>query len=86
LQEVPDEDGARIERLFRLCVARPPESAERAELLSLLTTGRAKYASDPAATRALLGLPPEASPVPEDAAWTLVARVVLNLDEFLTRE
>ncbi len=86
LQEVPDEDGARIERLFRLCVARPPESDERAELLSLLITGRAKYESDPAATRALLGLPPEAASVPEDAAWTLVARVVLNLDEFLTRE
>jgi hypothetical protein len=48
-------------------------------LLSLLGSARAAFEGEPAAARKLGG-------TPELAAWTTVARVVLNTDEFITRD
>ena len=72
LRDGGPDDAARLDYAFRLCVARPPAPAERARLLALLAQVRTPTASDPAAS-------------PQEA-WTTVARVLLNLDETITRE
>jgi mono/diheme cytochrome c family protein len=72
LREGGPDDPARLDYAFRLCVARSPNANERTRLLALLTQLRTPTASDPAAT--------------DQEAWTTIARVLLNLDETITRE
>lgn len=78
----------RVELAFRLCLARRPEPEEAARLLSLLEAQSAAYALDDSAARALAAQTPGDvggfDPV-ELASWTIVASVILNLDETLTR-
>jgi hypothetical protein len=88
LAEAPSGPAERVERGFRLCVARPPTSRERDLLVALFEENLAKYRKEPAAARAMAGngarLPRGADPA-EVAAWTVVANVLLNLDEALTK-
>ncbi|MSU24703.1 MAG: DUF1549 domain-containing protein [Opitutus sp.] len=72
LAEGGNDDSARLDYAFRLCVARPPAPKERTRLLALLADLRTPRATDPAASEA--------------EAWTTIARVLLNLDETITRE
>ena len=82
LKEVPANDSARLEHAFRLCLARKPSATEAGRLgellkgeLAALTDAEAKAVKAPA------GVEPK-----QFAAWTTVARVLLNLDETITRE
>ena len=78
----------RIRHAFRIALARAPDGQEAGILARVHDDHRTLYASDPDATAGLLGgesLPPGVSP-PEAAAWIAVARTLLNLDEFITRE
>jgi hypothetical protein len=73
---------------FRLCVARRPAAAEVDLLLGLYQENLAKYQKDSAAAKAMVGLlPPPSAKVDqaELAAWTVVANVLLNLDETITK-
>jgi hypothetical protein len=82
-----DNDRARIELAARLCLARNPSSAEQARLTTFLHRQRAAFAAS--AEAAALAAPqhrPEKMSAAEAAAWTALARVMLNLDEFVTRE
>jgi mono/diheme cytochrome c family protein len=81
----PDED--RLAYGFRLCTARKPSEREVQVLKLLLDKQREAFAKEPAKGRDLVpsDLPKDAD-VPELAAWTAAARVLLNLDEFITRE
>jgi hypothetical protein len=85
-----DEGGADEERLafgFRLCMSRKPSEKELKVLMHLLNQQRETFAKEPAQVRALLAdKPPPAVDAAEFAAWTAAARVLLNLDEFITRE
>jgi hypothetical protein len=80
-------DAERLAYALRLCVARPPRPAEVATLRQVLDAARPYYAAHPeeaarlAGKKVIPGVPPA-----ETAAWVAVTRVVLNLDEFLTRE
>ncbi len=87
LGEVDTNDAARLERAFRLCVARPPANDELNNLLALLNDARSYYTAheDEAQTLAGSQLPPETSAT-DTAAWVATARIVMNLDEFITRE
>jgi hypothetical protein len=87
LREINTNDAARLEHAFRLCVARPPTNAELNSLLDLLGDARAYYLQHPIEADALAGnaLPPETS-IADTAAWVATARIVMNLDEFITRE
>ncbi|MBI1916972.1 MAG: PSD1 domain-containing protein [Planctomycetes bacterium] len=69
----PGTDNDRIDRAFRLCLGRTPVALERKLLTDVLTTARARFAASNAK-------------VVERAAWTQVTRVLINLDEFITRE
>ncbi|MBX3442466.1 MAG: PSD1 domain-containing protein [Planctomyces sp.] len=82
--------GERLELGFRLITARRPCEAERAVLQATLDRALEKYRSDPEAAGKLLGIgekPRDAAiDVAEHAAYTLVANLLLNLDEAVTRE
>lgn len=80
-------DAGRLAFAFRVCTARDPSAAELAELARVLATARDWYATHRAEATTLVGR--HAAPGvadPENAAWVCVARVVLNLDEVVTRE
>ncbi len=87
LEEDAADDHARMTRGFRLCVSRPPQKAELAELLTLLQSAREYYQSNAEAAATLVGsYQPADIPPAEAAAWVATARILLNLDEFITRE
>jgi hypothetical protein len=79
---------------FRLCLGREPSAAEAKVLTVFLARQREHYAAHPAEARTLLGKGGPAGKQlagPPDhpghrAALVLLARVLLNLDEFITRE
>lgn len=87
-------EAQRADCAFRICTGRLPEPAEREELLSLVKTMRPRLADGWLSIHAIMAsagdpakLPPLPAGVsPQDvAAWTIAARVVLNLDETLCR-
>jgi hypothetical protein len=84
--EIDGDARARIEYGFRLCATRRPKPAELDRLVSLFNQQLANYkAATPAADQLLKGEAREL-PAPEMAAWTIVANVLLNLDETLTKQ
>ncbi len=87
LAECPGDEQARVRRAFYLCLARAPGAKEEQQLTQLLSRLQASLAADPVEARrmAAAALPPGVTPA-QAAAWTQVARVLLNLDEFITRE
>jgi hypothetical protein len=80
-------DADRLRLAFRLLLARTPSDFELKRLNDLLAKQRASFenASDDAKHIAPAELPKDVD-VKQFAAWTMVARVMLNLDEFITRE
>jgi hypothetical protein len=72
---------------LRWCVARPPSDRELTAFAELLGESRGWYethADDAKAAIADCGI--EGMPMAENAAWIATLRIMLNLDEFLTRE
>jgi mono/diheme cytochrome c family protein len=102
LKDAPSSDAARIDYAFTLAMGRKPSAAERDRLARFLAVQRDEYRSDPTAASLLVIKEQvfDSSPggammaeesinpkqVPELAAWTAVARVLFNLDDFMTRE
>jgi mono/diheme cytochrome c family protein len=87
------EGGATVESRatygFRLCLARPPQAKEVERLTTLFTKARAGFASNIAEASKLatepLGPLPAGQDAAEMAAWTVVANVLLNLDEMVSK-
>ena len=73
---------ARLAYLFQLAVARPPSDAEMKVLELFWEQQRQAFASSAEAAKQVTG----GATDQEQAAWVATARVVLNLDEFITRE
>jgi hypothetical protein len=93
LREGGSTDEARLHYAFRRCVSRPPVSEESDVLLALLGEQKNHIpasgvnpweiaAADPANPPAL----PEGAAPLDAAAWVAVSRVLLNLDEAITKE
>jgi len=85
-----DTDRERLNHLYQKVLARPAREKESASLLAFLETQRALYREKPEDAKKFLkvGLAPAPhSPfdASEIAAWTSVCRVVLNLNETITR-
>lgn len=81
-REAPGTDAERLDYAYRLVLSRPPTSWESTRLLSFLEHQRRNTEPNADSTRLLLeGTPPET-----EAAWIVLASVLLNLDEFLNRE
>ena len=92
LREGGQSDAERVGYAFRLCTSRVPSDEERGTLLKLLASRRERLAKGKlkAADIAFSPLskatdiPPNATPN-EIAAWSIVARVLLNLDETVSK-
>ncbi|MFN0125631.1 MAG: PSD1 and planctomycete cytochrome C domain-containing protein [Verrucomicrobiales bacterium] len=80
----------RITWAMQEAVARPPTDRELAVLSAGLAKRQASFEADPEKARQLVAFGETRSadtlPVTELAAWTLMANVLMNLDEFVTRE
>ena len=89
VREGGDTDRRRLDFAYRRAVSRQPDATERKLLAELLGDARARYAADTKAAQALIST--GQAPVAKDldaaelAAWTSVARAVLNLSEVNTR-
>ena len=78
-----------IEFAFRLCTARSPTKFERDRLLNFYERQLKSFERDPRAAEALLNVGSTQRLATQDArklaAWMMVANVLLNLDEALTK-
>ncbi|WP_346332721.1 PSD1 and planctomycete cytochrome C domain-containing protein [Prosthecobacter sp. SYSU 5D2] len=87
LKEEYPTDTARITRAFRLCVSRMPELNELQALQKLLDDARYHYqAASEEAKTAVGAYTVTNTPDHETAAWVATTRILLNMDEFITRE
>jgi len=88
LKEGRKSDESRLTLAFRLCVSRPPSADELAELKALLAKQRKRIADGKldAVELATGKKEKSAAKMEEQAAYTVVTRVLLNLDETITKE
>jgi hypothetical protein len=88
LREEAGSDEGRLVHAFRLCCGRAPQKAELAVLVNMLNRQRKRFTAPGAKPQDLVAgvaLPIGVSSS-EGASWVAVARVLLNLDETMTRE
>lgn len=78
-----------IALMFQLCVSRAPTVKEKTTLEKLYEEALADYRSHPDEAVKMatdpVGPAPKGADLPSLAAWTTVANVVMNLDEFVMR-
>jgi hypothetical protein len=89
VQEGGADARSRAAHGFRLCTARRPSAEDLDDLTALYAAEKARIAKEGAAERVLEGLAAAPSSEVERcelAAWTMVANVLLNLDESETKE
>ncbi len=90
LREGGRTEAERLQYAYRRAIQRKPTAAEANLLTRLYHQHLAQYQADRAAAAALLKVgdtqPPAGVEPAELAAWTSVARVVLNLHETITRD
>lgn len=83
-------DQAKMSYAFRLCTARKPDAFELQKLLALLREQQRYFKGRTAAavyvSAADLNKLPEDVDLHQIAPWTMVARVLLNMDETITKE
>ncbi len=87
LREAASPEANRVSYAFRLAASRTPTADELVRILASYTKQLEAFRRDPAAAQRAIGqygvTGVEAA---EQAAWTLVANAILNLDETLTKE
>jgi Protein of unknown function (DUF1553)/Protein of unknown function (DUF1549)/Planctomycete cytochrome C len=86
LAEPAVDDNERIRLAFRKALAREPSDAESADLLEYLGSQRSQFAAVPEEATKVAPAASDRTDPADAAAWTMLARVLLNLDEFVTRE
>ena len=74
LKEASADETARIDHAFRLCFSRTPTSSEQDRLRRFVDAERQRLARSTPAGQL------------DQAVWSAAARVLINLDEFVTRE
>ncbi len=89
VREGGDTDAERIGWVWKTVLSRPPNEREIAALTRLYRQNLKQYEADPSSAKKLLriGLAPQPKNIAdaELAAWTAVARALLNLNETITR-
>ena len=94
LKEAPPETTGRLRYAFELCTSRPPDASEQETLSRFVTSQLDDFQTDPKLAETVLrrdaaangAAPYNKEQLPELAAWAATARVLMNLDEFITRE
>ena len=81
--------GSRINYLYRTVVSRPPNPQELELIEAAYVSQKALFDADSEAAQKAIkvgeSLPADIAPPSELAAWTMIANLVLNLDETVTR-
>jgi hypothetical protein len=88
-EQTADKTDARIRQAFLWCVSREPSKREFKVLQRLYDDAIKLCRDDPTAVEKIIGKSektPQLASNAETAACVAVARAILNLDEFLTRE
>ena len=89
MNEVKGDAAERAAYGFRLCVTRAPKKNEVKRLVELYQEELARYQTDEKSAEKLaltgLGKASDKTDLKELAAWTVVANVLLNLDETITK-
>lgn len=80
--KAPGDDAARLDLMFRRCLVRPPSNQERAALLQFYQAQLARFTGGGLNAAEVMDTKP-ADNLNQQAAWTTVARVLLNLDEMI---
>jgi len=80
------DDRTRIAYGFRLCTSRKPGADEVDVLEKALRQELEHFKKDKAAAKAVLKATELPKDLSEAAAWTLIANVLINLDETVTKE
>ena len=80
-------EDQRMIHAFRYCMSRPPSNYELTRLLSFLHQQRESFQTDVKSMRDVLpaGTTAHGESEATCAAWVAVSRVLMNLDEFVTR-
>jgi hypothetical protein len=86
LNEPSLDQRQRLHFAFTICVGRPPLADEEERLEQFLARQLDRFHTHPDEARLLSGAGAAEEKPALLAAWTSVARVLLNLDEFITRE
>jgi hypothetical protein len=86
IEEGGDDLKARLIYGFRACVSRIPEEKEVERLAALYRRQSGNFAANAAEAGKVARGHSTKSTAAEFAAWTMVANVLLNLDETLTKE
>jgi hypothetical protein len=84
LRESGQSDAERLAYAFRLCVARPPNAGEAQRLKELFRAELEELQAKPDEVKNVKS--PDGLDAVQFAAWTTVSRVMLNLDQTITRE
>lgn len=87
LREAPADDQDRIRYGVQCALSREPSDFETKRLLEFVVSQRKHFEADQKdAAQAASSTRPQTLDVATSATWTAFARVLLNLDEFITRE
>lgn len=87
LAQGPKPAEARVADAFRLCLSRDPRPEEAGRLVKVFEQQTKRFAEQPDEARQFLGVEAGSGEgIHVRAAWTFVARVLMNVDEFVTRE
>ena len=86
LREAPGGFSERLTFAFRTCLARSPSATEIDSLASYFDTQKKIFENDPKAAASLAPFDLNGHDPLDTATWVSTASVLLNLDEFITRE
>ena len=89
LKEGGKDESARVRWAWRVVTARQPEATEAKIITDVLGGHRARFAKDAEAAKQLISFGESKADAALDpaelAAWTLVANLLLNLDEVINK-
>jgi hypothetical protein len=86
LEEMNGDLTQRIDYAFEICLSRKPSAHERDRLAQYFEQQKQLLLKDPKTANAIEPFRPEHVEASDAAAWVEVSHVILNLDEFITRE
>jgi hypothetical protein len=86
MREGGDSFGDRLDYAYLVTLGRAPSARERERMERYFAQSKDSLAQDVNAVTALFPNRLEGIPQPDAAAWVELSRVMLNLDEFITRE
>jgi len=86
MTEISGSFEDRLRYAFLLAVARPPTPYEQERLLGYYLEQRKILKEEPKSAAALFPYQPETFDRQDAGAWVAISRIIMNLDEFITRE